>query len=120
MNAMLGAKKMLQEIFVALAGWNPSRLERQTKRLRGQFAGLSGSSQESLSSPDFDASRDVVLRLEARRDRKLRDVKRIGLQLRCRWQPAHALGAHIEVDQRAIPGPACASRRENLSIPSVS
>src|SRR6202162_4966977 len=33
----------------------PSRLERQTKRLRGQFFGLSGSSQASLSSPDCSA-----------------------------------------------------------------
>src|ERR1700741_2752547 len=33
----------------------PSRLERHTNRLRGQFFGLSGSWQESLSSPDFSA-----------------------------------------------------------------
>src|SRR6266540_2304568 len=33
----------------------PSRLERQTKRLRGQFCGLSGSSQASLRAPDFKA-----------------------------------------------------------------
>ena len=54
----------------------PSRLERQTKRLRGQFFGLSGSSQESLSSPDFRALRDIVLRLQARCGGLLGDVER--------------------------------------------
>src|SRR5665811_1738058 len=34
----------------------PKRLERHTNRLRGQLAGLSGSSQESFSSPDFSAA----------------------------------------------------------------
>src|SRR5579859_4541454 len=33
----------------------PNRLERQTNRLRGQFLGSSGSSQESRNSPDFSA-----------------------------------------------------------------
>ena len=39
----------------------PSRLERQTNRLRGQFAGSSGSSQDIFNSPDFSASIDIVL-----------------------------------------------------------
>src|SRR5487761_2625703 len=33
----------------------PRRLERQTKRLRGQLIGLSGSSQASFNAPDFKA-----------------------------------------------------------------
>src|SRR5665213_3218313 len=33
----------------------PKRLERQMNILRGQFLGLSGSSQDSFSSPDFKA-----------------------------------------------------------------
>src|SRR6476659_1681311 len=33
----------------------PSRLERQMNMLRGQLAGLSGSSHDNLSSPDFSS-----------------------------------------------------------------
>src|SRR3546814_13026299 len=34
----------------------PSRLERHTKRLRGKFLGLSGSSHERRKAPDFSCS----------------------------------------------------------------
>lgn len=46
LNAMRGAEQVFEEILCPLPD-EPSRLERQMNMLRGQFAGSSGSMQES-------------------------------------------------------------------------
>ena len=92
----------------------PSKLERHTNMLRGQLSGWSGSSQANCNSPDFSAFGHIVLRLEAGGLRLLGDVERILLELRRRRQPAHALGAHIVVDQRAVPRPGRRGRRQDF------
>ena len=62
----------------------------------------------------FQSLRDIVLRLQARCGSLFGDFERIGLKLRRGRQPAHALGAHIVVDQRAVPWTRRSRRRENL------
>ena len=57
---------------------------------------------------------DVVLGFGARGGGLLRHLQRVGLQLRRRRQPAHALGAHIVVDQRAIPRTRRRGRRQHF------
>ena len=57
----------------------------------------------------------VVLRLLAGRRGLLGQLERIGLELRRGGQPAHALGAHVVVDQRAVPGPGRRRRRDDLA-----
>ena len=44
---------------------------------------------------------DVILRVEPLLGRIAHDLQRVGLQLGRRWQPAHALGAHVVVDHAA-------------------
>ena len=83
-------------------------------RLRGQFFGLSGSSQAQLQLAGLQGLGDIVLWLHARCGGVFRDFDRIGLQLRRRRQPAHALGAHIVVDQRAVPRTCRRRRRQNF------
>ena len=57
---------------------------------------------------------DIVLRLQTGRGRLLGDFQRIGLQLRRGRQPAHPLGAHVVVDQRAVPRAGRRRRRQNF------
>ena len=57
---------------------------------------------------------DIVLRLHARGGGALRHLERIGLELRRGRQPAHALGAHVVVDQRAVPWARRRGRRQDL------
>ena len=57
---------------------------------------------------------DIILRLKAGGLRLFGDFERILLELRRRRQPAHAFGAHIVVDQRAIPRARRRGRRQYL------
>jgi hypothetical protein len=90
----------------------PSRLERQTNMLRGQLAGSSGSSQDSFSSPT-SASRRRSPSARRRPPRPPWPPQRIGLELRRGRQPAHALGADVVVDDRAVPGARRRGRRQD-------
>ena len=92
----------------------PSRFERQTNRLRGKLAGLSGSSQDILSAAGLQHADGVVLRIGAGGRGVLHDLQRIGLQLRRARQPAHPLGAHVEVDQAARVFVRVGERRQDL------
>ncbi len=79
----------------------PSRLERQTNRLRGQFAGSSGSWQDKLQLARAQSPARHTPSAPARPPwRAAAMVSGFCLQLRRRGQPAHALGAHVVVDQR--------------------
>jgi len=69
--AVLGAEEMLEEIFVPLPD-APSRLERQTNRLRGQLLDCRVVAGE-LQLARLQRLRDVILRLQARRGGLLGD-----------------------------------------------
>ena len=113
MHAVLGAEQMLEEIFVALAGRAEQvgapdeQIARPVLRIVGILAG-------ELQLARFQRLGDVVLRLQPGGGGLWPTIERIGLELRRRRQPAHALGAHIVVDQRAVPRTGRRGRREDL------
>ena len=112
-HAVLGAEQMLEEIFVALAGRAEEvgapdeQVARPVFRIVGIVAG-------QLQVARLQRLGDIVLRLQAGRRGELGDLERIGLQLRRGRQPAHPLGAHIVVDQRAVPRAGRRRRRQDL------
>ena len=112
-HAVLRAEQMLEEILVAFAGRAQQigapdeKIARPVFRIVGIVAG-------QLQLAGLQSLGDIVLRLQARRGGLFGDFDRIGLQLRRRRQPAHALGAHVVVDQRAVPRTRRRRRRENF------
>ena len=99
---MIGAQQVLDEIFVALAGGAQQvgapykqvahPVFRCIRILAGhfQFAGL------QLFSHIFGNRLSGLLGGFAH-------FQRVGFQLGCRWQPAHAFGADVIVNQAGIP-----------------
>ncbi len=67
-----------------------------------------------LQFAGFERLRHIVLGLEAGGLRLLGEIERVLPQLRRRRQPAHTLGAHVVVDQRAVPGTGRRGRRDQL------
>ncbi len=113
LHAVFGAQQVLAEVLVALA----ARAEQVAapdeevarpvlRRVRVLAAHLQAAVLQRLH--------DVVLRVEPRGLRIPDHLQRIGLQLRRRGQPAHALGAHVVVDQAAAEGLPVGQRRKNL------
>ena len=93
----------------------PSRLERHTNMLRGQLLGivrvLAGQLAARRISAPWRHSPSPPCPMAAA---FLATVERVGLELRRRRQPAHALGAHVVVDQRAVPRAGRRGRRDDL------
>jgi hypothetical protein len=101
---MRGAEQMLQEILMALArraqqvGAPDEQVARPVLRI---VRILAGHFQRAV----LQRFGDVVLRLHAGSGGILGDLQRIGFELRRRRQPAHALGADVVIDDRAVPRP---------------
>ncbi len=100
LHAVAGAEQVLEEVLVALAaraeqvGAPDEQVARPVVRVvRVGAAHLQRAVLERLDR--------VVLRVDAGGLRVADDLQRIGLQLRRRRQPAHALGAHVVVDHAA-------------------
>ena len=93
-----GAEQVLEEVLVALAGGAEQvrapdeHVARQVLRVVRVLAG-------HLQRAGLQLLDHIVLRLHAAACGRLRPPQRIGLQLRRRRQPAHALGADVVVDQ---------------------
>ena len=106
-DAMRRAEQVLQEVFVSLArgaekvGAPHEHVARPVLRAVGILAG-------QLELAALELLHDVVLGLHAGGGGIARHLQRVGLELRRRRQPAHALGPDVVVDDRAVP---CARRR---------
>ena len=103
LHAVRGAEQVLQEILVSLAGRAEQvgapdeHVARPVRRIVRVVAGqlqLARLAAPWRRSPSAPAPPPAPLSAM---------LERVGLQLRRRRQPAHALGAHVVVDQRAVP-----------------
>ena len=114
MHAVVGAEQVLEEILVPLARRAQQvrapdeQVARPVLRIVRVLAG-------HLQLAGFQLLGDIVLDLLAGRLGGLGHLQRIGLQLRRRGQPAHALGADVVVDQAAVPVAFGRGRRQDLA-----
>ena len=113
LHAMRGAEQVLEEIFVALAR-GAEQVRAPHEHVARPIVGMVRVFAGHLQFARLERLRHVILRLEAGGLRLFGEVERVLPQLRRRRQPAHALGAHIEVDQRAIPRSRRRGRRDHL------
>ena len=113
LDAMRGAQQMLQEIFVPFArgaeqiGAPDEQIARPVGRVVRILAG-------HLDVAGFQRRDQIVLRFLLGLFGGGGDLQRVGLELRRRRQPAHALGADIVVDQGAVPRTLRRRRRQDL------
>ncbi len=82
-------------------------IARKVKRVVGIFAG-------HLQLAAFERFDDIVNRVLFGFFRIPNHLQRVGLQLRCGRQPAHAFGADVKIDQTALPVFGLCQRRQNL------
>ena len=112
-DAVGRAEQVFQEVLVALARRSEEigPPDKQIARPVLRFVRVFTREAESAGCEPVD---DVVLDLLAVGFGRGRDVERILLELRRRRQPAHALGANVVVDERAVPGTLRSRRRQDL------
>jgi hypothetical protein len=98
LHAVNGAEQVLEEVLVALAaraeqvGAPHEHVAREVRRMIGVFA-------RHFQRAVPERLYHVLFRIRAGLARIPRDLERVRLQLRRARQPAHALGAHVEIDQ---------------------
>ena len=113
-DAVAGAQQVLEHVLVALAAGTQqvgSPDEQVAREIARVVRRLAGHAQAAV----FQPSHHVVGATGAFSAGLLRQLERVFLQLRRRGQPAHALRAHIAVDQAlAGPGRLIGQRRQDL------
>ena len=100
LHAVRRAEQVLEEILVALAAGAQdvgAPDEHVARPVVGVVRVLAAHRERTV----LQALDGVVLRLHAGGGGVAHHLQRIGLELRCRRQPAHALGAHVVVDHAA-------------------
>ena len=112
-HAILGAEQMLEEIFVPLAG-RAQQVGAPDKEIARPILRRVGVVAGHVEIARLQRPGDIVLRLEAGCGGLGGDAERVLFQLRRRGQPAHALGAHVVVDQRSIPRAGGRGRRKDV------
>ncbi len=113
-HAVIGTQEVLEEILVSLAR-RPEQVRAPDEQVaRPVFRGvriLAGHFQIA----GFQLFGDVVLDLLAGLLRRLRDLQRVGLELRGGREPAHPLGPDVVVDQRNVPVAFGCRRRQDFT-----
>ena len=108
LHAVAGAQQVLEEVLVALAARSPGCWSATRTCCAASWPGWSGSSQRHLQRAVLERLRPRTPCRPCRRPAaSLHHLHRVGLQLRRRRQPAHALGAHVVVDHAAARRPSC-------------
>src|SRR5581483_8244578 len=110
---MLRAEQVLQEILVALAA-RAQKIRAPDEEIAREVPGVVRVLAAHLEGAGFQLRRDVVRRFLAGTGGVLCERQRIRLELGRRRQPAHALGADVEVDEAALER-ALGERREDLA-----
>ena len=111
--AVRGAQQVLQEVLVSLAARTQqvgAPHEHVARPVVGVVRVLAAHAQGAVGKPLGDELHRVL----AGGLRLTHQLQRVRLQLRCRRQPAHALGAHVVVDHAAAKGIAVGQRRQHL------
>ena len=113
LHAVVGAEQVLEEILVALAR-AAEQVRAPHEQVAREIGGVVRILAGHLEAAGLEHADRVILRVRARGRGVLHDLQRIGLQLRRARQPAHALGAHVEVDQAARVFVRVGERRQDL------
>ncbi len=100
LHTALGAEQVLAEIFVTLAA-AAQQVAAPDEQVARPVLWRVGVLAAHLQRAVLERAHDIVLGIHARRGGVLHHLHRVGLELRCRRQPAHALGAHVVVDHAA-------------------
>ena len=98
-HRVLRAQQVLQEVLVPLAAGAQDVRTPDEEVAREVLRVLGVITAHALRAV-LQATYQILHRILACLLRSVDDVQRVVLQLRCRRQPAHALGAGVEVDQR--------------------
>ena len=118
LHAVARPEQVLEEILVALAGraQQVRAPHEQVARPVGRMIGILAA---HLQRAVLQSRYGVVFRVLARGLRGTDDLERVHLQLRRAGQPAHALGADVEVDHRAGIARLVGERGEDLADPDL-
>ena len=115
MHAVRGAEQVLQEILVALAG-RAEQVRAPDEHVARPVLRIVRDPRRTASARRTSAPwrHSPSASMPGRRGVLRRSSSGLVLQLRRRRQPAHALGAHVVVDQRAVPRARRRGRRQDL------
>ncbi len=113
LHAVARAQQVFEEVFVPLAR-RAQDVGAPHEHVARPVVGVVRVGAAHLERPALQALHRVGLRVQARGLGVAHHLQRVGLQLRGRGQPAHALGAHVVVDHAAAELRAVGQGREHL------
>ena len=97
-HAIFGTEQVFQHVFMALTA-GTQQVGTPDKQVAWEVAWLIRCLAGHTQATVFQTAGDVFDTAETGFLGLFRKLKWIFFQLRCRWQPAHALGANITIDQ---------------------
>ena len=112
-HAIARAEQMLEEVLMPFAR-RPQQIGAPDEHVAREVVGMVGVFATQAQAAVLEGLRNIVLGLEPSRLRRAANLERIALQLRCRRQPAHALGAHVVIDEAAAEIGFVGERREDF------
>ena len=113
LHAVVGAEQVLEEVLVALAG-AAEQVRAPDEQVAREVGGVVRIVAGHLQAAGLQHADRVVLRFGTRGRGVLHHLQRIRLQLRRARQPAHPLGADVEVDEAPRVFVRVGERRQDL------